>query len=345
MKAFIDIDVQEHLRRVVEENTRYYKTDFEYDIAALKNAAFRPHGRNFLWLSRESGTYLFDECDVFITNAPANHTWLYYRDHPEEIRAFWVQVESIRDGKPRGSLVALDYAEHCQWVDEYARPADRVNLTFNDGYRRTFGVNEFAENKQAIRDRYGSWHEVEYDSDDITTLMINLRGRYTSDLEQYDFEQYLRDIRLEQFVRFGHHRGDHIRIGNFDARMCLEAGVDVFVFEKGAPRRQLRHKDEVDRLPYRSSILGIREVDKPLLEYIKPENQSAAPLFQPEELRVLYTCAAFGGTTLDWNADENNTLQSLLNKLHVLQKASRGQDISNAEYPVLDVAQDMEPEP
>jgi len=58
MRTFIDVDVQECLQRIVDVNTLYYKSDFEYDIQALKDAAINQLNKNFLWLSRESGTYI-----------------------------------------------------------------------------------------------------------------------------------------------------------------------------------------------------------------------------------------------------------------------------------------------
>lgn len=342
MKVFANVDVQECLRSVVEENTLYYKTDFEYDIGGLKEAGHHPHGRHFLWLSRESGTYLFDERQVFLTPSAANHSWLYYRNHPDEVRAFYVQVEDIRDGRPRGSLIALDYPAYCKLVDEYALPAETVRITFNDGYQRSFPVNEFAENRQAFSDKYSHYYQVEYNHPDLDTLMVNLHSRYTSEMEPYDFERYLRDIRQERFARYGHPHDNFVWINQYDARKCLEVGIDTFVFEKDGPCRQLRSEDEISRLRYQSGILGIREREKPLLDYINSAGHAPA-LFQPDELRVLATCTAFGGTTLEWNTEENKTLQSLLGKLLAMQKALGEQD-APVEAQGLEAEPDMEPE-
>lgn len=99
MKAFIGVDIQECLRRVVEENTLYHKADFEYDIGDLKNAISVLDSKNFLWVSRESGTYCFQERDVYLTPSYANNTWLYYRGHPEEIKAFY-GIPSVKTTAP-----------------------------------------------------------------------------------------------------------------------------------------------------------------------------------------------------------------------------------------------------
>ena len=50
MRAFIDVDVQSYLQRIMDVNTIYFKSDFEYDIKTLKDAAKNQLNKKLLLL-------------------------------------------------------------------------------------------------------------------------------------------------------------------------------------------------------------------------------------------------------------------------------------------------------
>lgn len=319
MKAFIDVDIQECLRRVVEENTLYYRKDFEYDIGNIKNAVSLQSPKNFLWMSRESGTHCFSERNVYLTPSNANHTWLYYQNHPEEIKAFYVEVDNFKDGRALGSLVALDYPSHCAQVKEYMLPAQIVNVTSKDGFKRTFNINEFEENQDSIRQKYGSY-TYEYDRPyDMDSLMHHIRSRRNHDIEPYDFNSYMEEIRLERFERYGYYRSDYVWLSSYDAQKCHKAGLPVFLFQKDTPHHKVQDSEELKRLRYNSGhLLAIRQQDKPVWDYINSEQPKSASLFTQKELLSLYWCVSNAGKGKDTTAEENQYLQELVGKLNII---------------------------
>lgn len=342
MKAFISVDIQECLRRVVEENTLYYKADFEYDIGDLKNTISVLAPKNFLWMSRESGTYCFPERDVYLTPSYANQTWLNYRGHPEEIKAFYVEADSFKDGRVLGSLVALDYRSHCAQVQETMQPVHFAKVTFKDGVRRTFEISEFEKSRDSLRQDYGPY-TYEYDSSsDMDSLMYHIRSQRKNNLEPYDFDRYMEEIQLERFAQFGYHRNDYVRLSPYDAQKCHAAGLPVFLFLKDDPHREIRDWEELRNLSYKDShLLAIRQQDKPLWDYINPELPKIAPLFTQKELSRLYWCVSNAGKDNAATPEENRDFQELLTKLNIISGAGEKETIALEQEP----EQGQEPEP
>ncbi|MEN3005978.1 hypothetical protein [Dehalobacterium formicoaceticum] len=341
MKAFIDVDIQECLRRVVEENTLYYKTDFEYDIGKLKNTVFFHSPKNLLWFSRESGTHCFDERQVYLTPTYANHTWLYYQKNAEEIKAFYIEVSDFKEGRALGSLVALDYPSHCEQVKEFMQPAQTAIVTFIDGFKRTFDVGEFEENRDAIQYKYGPYSSVEYDRPyDLNNLMYHIHYRLKHDIKPYDFDRFMEEMRQERFERVGYHGNDYVWLSPYDAHACHKIGLPVFLLHQDEPLHAICNWDEVANLRYKSGhLLAIRRQDKPVWEYINPERPKSEPLFTQKELSSLYWCVSNAGKDQDITPEENQHLQGLLGKLNVIIGAGEKEVI------VVEPEQGQEPEP
>jgi len=324
MKAFIDVDVQDCLQRIVDVNTLYYKADFEYDIPLLKNAAIDKVTTNFLWLSRESGTYMFPERNVYVSPSSDNHTWRYYQTRPEEIKAFYVEVNRIRDGRPLGSLIELDYIAHCKQVEKLALPADCVRVSFIDGSTRTFGLNEFEENKDAIISKYGSYNGfVNSASHGMDSLLYHIRSERNYQIEPYNFERYMTELRQEPFLRLGYRHDDYFRLSQWEGKSCFDKGLPVFLLEKDTGLRQITDWSDIEYLRYKQEhLIALRQQDRGTWEYIKPENADRIALFSPEELYRLQSYLTYVGKNFEFTAEENVDLQNLLDKINILTNAA-----------------------
>ena len=97
------IDILAFLEQVMLENTRSYQSDFQYDIARLRDAALEsdPERRTFYWMSRPAGTWLVTERDAFLRGSNGYTIWTHYAGEPKGIRAYrgagsgrWVQCAS-----------------------------------------------------------------------------------------------------------------------------------------------------------------------------------------------------------------------------------------------------------
>lgn len=101
------IDVLAFLAQVVEENTTDYRSDFQYDVRMLTQAAQEKDMRDrvFYWMSRPSGTWCVKEREVFLQGSGAHSIWTYYADQPEGIRAYRVTITGMEGRKVMGQVI------------------------------------------------------------------------------------------------------------------------------------------------------------------------------------------------------------------------------------------------
>lgn len=117
--SFLNVDVLETLRKIMEHNTDYYQTDFRYDVEKLREAAGdRNAERNFFWMSRSGGTWCFAEPDVYIRNTSPHNTWNYYGagNKSEHVKTFWIELKGMRDDKVMGNIAEMDYQKHLDYL-------------------------------------------------------------------------------------------------------------------------------------------------------------------------------------------------------------------------------------
>lgn len=130
------IDVLAFLAQVVEENTTGYRSDFQYDVRMLTQAAQEKDMRDrvFYWMSRPSGTWCVKEREVFLQGSGAHSIWTYYADQPEGIRAYRVTITGMEGRKVMGQVIPLDYKTQVRRVQEQAIPATALTLQYESGH-------------------------------------------------------------------------------------------------------------------------------------------------------------------------------------------------------------------
>lgn len=166
------IDVLAFLSGVVQNNTEFYQSDFNYDIAILQNAA-KEHGitnRSFLWMSRRSGTWCLNEREVFLRDTGAFSTWTYYETAATGIQAYRIAVTGCREGTVIGDIFPLNYTEHVRRVKQNALSIQFVTASFEDGSIMTMEHDEYRRGKAALQARHGKITEIVYSPKSETEL-------------------------------------------------------------------------------------------------------------------------------------------------------------------------------
>ena len=136
MPILENVDLFDVLGNVVNENTEYYKSDFEHDKRWLTNAAGKENAEDkiFYWISRSHGTHLLGEREVFIKDSPENITFLHwYAENEPSIRAYAVVVTGEADGKIIGNVYDIDYPQICEYIKENAAVADNKTMYYEHG--------------------------------------------------------------------------------------------------------------------------------------------------------------------------------------------------------------------
>lgn len=133
MNKFENVDVLAALKQLMQQNTAFYRNDFEIDKEAIRQAAAsdRAENKTLLWMSRPSGTYCFRERDVFLQDTRQHNTWRFYGEQTRDrILAYAVELTGNVGGKIWGNLYELDYPQHFRHVATEAVQADTIILHY-----------------------------------------------------------------------------------------------------------------------------------------------------------------------------------------------------------------------
>lgn len=133
MNKFENVDVFSALNAIMKQNTGFYQSDFEIDkkIIARAAASRNDADKTLLWLSRPSGTHCFRERDVFLKGTAPNNTWHFHKEQTRDrILAYAVELTGTENGKIKGNLYELDYAQHYERVRTKELPADTNRLIY-----------------------------------------------------------------------------------------------------------------------------------------------------------------------------------------------------------------------
>lgn len=136
MNKFENVDIFASLDAIMQQNTGFYQSDFDIDkeIIARAAASAKQEDKTLLWLCRPSGTFLFAERDVFLKDTRAHNTWRFYKEQTRDrILAYALELTGRENGKIKGNLYELDYAQHYNRVKENALAADTYMLIYEYG--------------------------------------------------------------------------------------------------------------------------------------------------------------------------------------------------------------------
>lgn len=170
---------------VVELNTEHYKSDFKYDVERFKEAAKHPDGENnrLLWMSRQSGTWCFPECDVYVKDAEAFNYWNGYAKIlgdvnsymstvivQDRILAFAVEIKGMENGRVKGDIYELDYRDHIRQLNRAALPLHTVTATYKDGTTVTLSRKEHDARHMSLFHQHGQLQTIKPNPEDAGAL-------------------------------------------------------------------------------------------------------------------------------------------------------------------------------
>ena len=158
------IDLIPFLARVMEENTKSYRTDFSYDVDTLTKSIQESNmeDRVFYWMSRPAGTWCVKEREAFLRGTGAHSIWTYYADQPEEIKAYRVTVTGRENGRIVGHVVPLNYQEQVRRVQNHALPATTMTLHYESGHAVTVPYQTPTQQITAVLPGHGGVCHIRY---------------------------------------------------------------------------------------------------------------------------------------------------------------------------------------
>jgi len=134
--SFKDIDLLDLMTKVTEGHVKHYKSDFyQFDVPKFMETAKSGETVSYIWLVRESGTWLLSERGVFMRNTPTyEHLHYYVEWEPDAvIAAFEVRVKGVKDDLVYGDICTVDLEQYWRCVNELAQDTKDIILQYEAG--------------------------------------------------------------------------------------------------------------------------------------------------------------------------------------------------------------------
>lgn len=325
---FRDVDVTETLQKIMEHNTHYYQTDFDYDRETLLNAAERDGvPQYFFWLSRHGGTHCFPEQDVYFECISPHNSWNYYgSSRDEHARAFWVELYGMRDGKAMGNILELDYQKHLDYLSTHSAAPAWVDVVFQNrfGYQ-TFCFQEYDKNWKSIVQEYGRAERIKYRAEEPEQHVIAiLQGRemFWKNTREMKVENYVAQIDHERLHGYGYTEDDLLLTGPMDAKRAVNHGLECFALNRDGTREPIFSQEAFVRAISKNKLFGMDAGEKEILQYFK---QGAIPLFTVREMQKIYALALQAG--MGNEPSEDGVLGRILHKAECMLSREADRDI------------------
>lgn len=170
------------LEQVMEQTTKHYKSDIQYDFMRLREAINEPdmEDRTFYWMARPNGTWLVRERDAFLRDSDGYLIWTHYAQDPAGIKAYRVVVTGGQGNIPLGTAFPIHYAEQVKRVEQRALPVVKLELTFCSDEKMDLTPEQYKKEREWIFGEYGMTRHIRYcpESEDELARILLLERRY-----------------------------------------------------------------------------------------------------------------------------------------------------------------------
>lgn len=308
-----NVDIIDILQFVVDNNTSHYNADFEYDKTTLLSAIGK--NNHFFWMSRDSGTWMFPEQEVFFTQTSAYNTWTNYSAKKDRVKAFMVEITDVRDGKAYGNVTELDYEKHLDYLVTVAEQPREVQITFADSMRN-FSLQEYNHNSEAITNRYGPIITRKYLPEQeyfFLSKVWEARREFKKDTAFLEADYYKFNFKDLQFIEYDYHAQDRTFVTSKEVGQLIKHGLTLYALNKDGEEQQITTMDEYQRLASKDVLFCTTEETRAFLRYLESE---APPLFSEEELEVIYDCVTAMGA--DNKIYDIGSANDILSKIEIL---------------------------
>lgn len=267
MKKFEDVDIIDSLRRIMNTNTQYYRSDFVYDVKILQDVAEcdKSQDRRLLFMSRPHGTYCFREKEVFKKDSAAYTTWNYYGEQSnDKILAYAVHVTGIVGDKIRGNIYELDYQQHYRHVTQTAVNADIQTIHYKHGDVDMTAGKYFPPGPHP---KYGDFIDAEVkpnDSHELRCVLADEHHAYDK-LPPGDIDKHIEDL-TKSVVR-----------ERLKAMSAKEKTALIEKIETGSSYHDMGEITQLDFALYKA-VKEQQEKEKPSIRRQLAENKSEQPV-------------------------------------------------------------------
>ena len=193
---FEDVDIFASLEAIMKQNTGFFQNDFDIDKRIMRKAAASPaaEDKTLLWLSRPSGTHCFRERDVFLKDTAPHNTWRFHKEQTRDrILAYAIELTGIENGKIKGNLYELDYAQHYERVKDKELAADILRLIYEHGEMEQSAQRYFDGNPDPALGKFERFEVMPNDPDALHYLLQEEK-QSRDKLTPGNFKEHIADL-------------------------------------------------------------------------------------------------------------------------------------------------------
>lgn len=230
MKALINVDLVEALRNLVKLKVDHYQSDFVYDILDLSNSKVDDY---FCFMARSSGTWLFEQDQVYIKDSQANLTWKTYKD--KEVSTYAIEITHKEDNKILGNIYEMDYKKILDDLSINEKEIEKVEVTFKNENKVIFSCEDFKNNKNSIINDYGEISDTKNLIKDYFYLNLHLKDMKVDRHKKHkpiELDDYLKEISKYKLKNLGYDKKDMYYISSSDSKKLLEqTNINVYILK------------------------------------------------------------------------------------------------------------------
>ena len=315
---FEGVDILDTLQSIVDFNTYYYKTDFNYDKQTLEDAALRyGDNKHFLWLSRRSGTQLYPERDVFIRGTAPNNSWKFYGESKSDsVMAYLIQVIKSEDHILTGNILELDYQKHLDFIRSKSPQLTAVELVFkNPNHVHTVSAEEWqAMTSQDIMEHglLDRKHYVVENEQALRWVLDEAHYTFMDMAEMRTVPEYIAELEKRRFADYGYTTGKMVFATPVEAENALRHSLHVYALHRDGTETQVSDYREIQSHYGNNGIFGMSREELDFLRYLQL-GKNTPTLFTGNELREIYCNMVQAG--MNNTANDPKLLDSVIYKL------------------------------
>ncbi|MDR2559198.1 MAG: hypothetical protein LBC86_06615 [Oscillospiraceae bacterium] len=295
MFKFKNVDIISALRKIVDNNNYYYKTDLCYDIEKLQTA--NANEKYFLFLSRESGTYFFNERDIYVKDTYPHNTWLNHSER-DRVKAFSVEVTRF-GAKPVGNIFEIDYELHREHIRANVQNPVSVTITYqppysNNNAEQQFGYEDYIKNSKNINSEYGKILTEHYnvgDEEKLAEILNTLHSERENAAVTTFLDEYITAMKNTWFRSHGYDKDDLLFMSPVEANAAANNRIDFRAISKDRPIEYIYNPESYNKVKESGYVYGIKAEEKQKLNIAMATQKIGELLGKYEGLQAVISMA------------------------------------------------------
>ncbi len=157
-------NIIETIGLITKYNTVRFQSDLQYDIESIQQRIQAPEReQNFLWISRQNGTHLLSERDVFIRGTASYHTFQSVSEGNPPPQLYLLELKYQDNEGIKGNITQIDYPFMAKFAEVHGQNPTAVLINWQN-LQEPFSLSyeQYLTQTRGLVGKYGPIEYVEY---------------------------------------------------------------------------------------------------------------------------------------------------------------------------------------